>query len=615
MLLAIQRIKTLHLLLFSAVFAVLCFWALNTKVQAATLAVNANCTLNEAIVALNGAADANGCVASGAYGTNDTISLPAGTVTLTENLTAVAKPFVLTGAGKASSIIDGAGQYSGIRHDHGYEIDSVTIKDLTIRNMTDYGIFAPNPKTLTLTNLDVSFCHGGITGGGETISAENLDVHDNTDSTFSGVSDTVGISINSRPSTASSSSSVVFQNSRVLNNSAVTSSLAGAKVNAGEMTESWSATTGSVSTLIKGVVIRGNTAAEGVGLLVAGQMGPLSPRQKQISIDALTIANNTVDATPTVVTNDGITKISYSPLFAGVQIAENLQDGMQITNATVAYNTINASAPDNRMAIAGFNGSLKKDGANLKIVNATVVGNSINQPNGEISAIAFTLNKIDGEEVDNVFTVTSVTKGGSALNALLANNRYNGAKRSCSSIDTGIDELGTIDGTPLDLGHNMVDDQTCTGFTYIANLYDTIDHEVTDNGGPVPTIKLLPGSPAIDGGGQVLGISTDARGVARTGYYSVGAYQGQLLAASTNGGGSLADTGVVVPFIVLGLIIVGSLIYLYYDYRKHKKPLIEADPNVRYTLGHHVRVVAIPLLRYRLSVRLEKKPTIIVGHH
>ena len=140
-------------------------------------------------------------------------------------------------------------------------------------------------------------------------------------------------------------------------------------------------------------------------------------------------------------------------------------------------------------------------------------------------------------------------------------------------------------------------------------MYDTIDHQVADNGGPVPTIKLLPGSPAINAGGQVLGISTDARGIARDGYFSVGAYQGQLLGSSTTTPvGSLAKTGAaVISTVLLASLVVGSSVYVFVDYRRHRRPLVEADPNAHYTLTHHMRVVTIPLIRYRLSFSLHTR--------
>ena len=75
---------------------------------------------------------------------------------------------------------------------------------------------------------------------------------------------------------------------------------------------------------------------------------------------------------------------------------------------------------------------------------------------------------------------------------------------------------------------------------------------------------------------------------------------------TTTGGsaGSLAKTGAlgVSVTLLLGLLI-GSSAYVYYDYRRHKRPLSEVDPYVRYTLRHHIKIVTIPLLKYRLTVQ------------
>ena len=70
---------------------------------------------------------------------------------------------------------------------------------------------------------------------------------------------------------------------------------------------------------------------------------------------------------------------------------------------------------------------------------------------------------------------------------------------------------------------------------------------------------------------------------------------------------SLANTGIttVSSTLLLG-IIFGSLAYTIYDYRRHKKPLVAEDEHVRYTYLHHLKVVTVPLLRYRLSVQLER---------
>ena len=76
---------------------------------------------------------------------------------------------------------------------------------------------------------------------------------------------------------------------------------------------------------------------------------------------------------------------------------------------------------------------------------------------------------------------------------------------------------------------------------------------------------------------------------------------------TTSSGGQLAKTGVFValasPF---GLFLVAAAIYTYVDYRRHRAPLVEADAIAQYSYWHHLRVVTVPLVKYRLSVSLEE---------
>lgn len=81
-----------------------------------------------------------------------------------------------------------------------------------------------------------------------------------------------------------------------------------------------------------------------------------------------------------------------------------------------------------------------------------------------------------------------------------------------------------------------------------------------------------------------------------------------VLGASTPTPGMLAETGVAaVSGAILSAILLVSLALLYRDYRRHKRPLAAIDPNVHYTFAHHIRVVSIPLARYRLTFKIEKK--------
>lgn len=60
-------------------------------------------------------------------------------------------------------------------------------------------------------------------------------------------------------------------------------------------------------------------------------------------------------------------------------------------------------------------------------------------------------------------------------------------------------------------------------------------------------------------------------------------------------------------FIVLAtLLLAGLIVYVISDYFHHRSPLKQADPEVRYSFGHHLKVVTIPLIRYRVGIRIEK---------
>jgi predicted ABC-type sugar transport system permease subunit len=87
----------------------------------------------------------------------------------------------------------------------------------------------------------------------------------------------------------------------------------------------------------------------------------------------------------------------------------------------------------------------------------------------------------------------------------------------------------------------------------------------------------------------------------------VGFVLGATADAAATAAGTLADTGVmaVSTTLLLGLFF-GSLAFIYVDYRKHKKPLTAIDPYVNYTFMHHVKVVSIPMFRYRLRFSVEK---------
>ena len=587
--------------------------AIGSRAHAATVTVSGGCTISEAIDAVNAASDGNGCVADGAYGSNDTITIPSGTQTLSADLPFLQKTVVIQGAGKSATTIDGAGNSAFSANMSNVPLtQDITIKDMKITNAADYAIEIELARQVTLDNINVDDCTKGVRVNNVlTVNVSNSIVQNNT---WTGSGDsTTGMSLSMQPLLSTDVPSVTVTDTQIINNSAPGSlGATGLAIGGQETTFGNNQQYSDATIVVHNVSVMHNSAGLDSGLFIISPSGPITNINYAVLVDATTVAYNTVTVPTPVTVVPGQASV---PVVAGIYFSCKLTDQQNFTNVTVAYNTINNPAPDNRNTIAGFFGSNHIDSALMRITNATVVGNSVTQPSKETTFSAFTVIRADITLTqDFQVTINDVQNGSRAENTLIANNTTNGGSLNCfNSVDlTAVGFSGTLDATPVDLGHNLSDDQNCTGYTYVPNLYDTIDHEVKDNGGPVPTIALHDNSPAVNAGGQVLGISTDARGVTRSGYYSVGAYQGTILASSTTNvvtaGSQLAKTGVFIALASpVGLFLIGATLYTYLDYRKHKTPLTEASSDVNYSYFHHLKVVSLPLAKYRLSIGVDRQ--------
>lgn len=78
-----------------------------------------------------------------------------------------------------------------------------------------------------------------------------------------------------------------------------------------------------------------------------------------------------------------------------------------------------------------------------------------------------------------------------------------------------------------------------------------------------------------------------------------------LAQAQKEGGLSVAVLFFTALLLAVPLIVI--VIWLKADYSRHKRPLKEIDPNVHYTFWHHIKVVTIPLLSYRITFMIQKK--------
>ncbi|MCA9348267.1 hypothetical protein KC867_02565 [Candidatus Saccharibacteria bacterium] len=133
------------------------------------------------------------------------------------------------------------------------------------------------------------------------------------------------------------------------------------------------------------------------------------------------------------------------------------------------------------------------------------------------------------------------------INHTSQNDLYAVGNDSGSANYRSIDEDGSGVFSTTSLGGNVSSDNTYSGL-----LDDSSDQHglsslasflgvLSDNGGEVPTIELLDGSPAIDAGTSVLGMSTDARGVSRPQgiAFDSGAYE----KIASNGSGGDGNNG------------------------------------------------------------------------
>lgn len=68
----------------------------------------------------------------------------------------------------------------------------------------------------------------------------------------------------------------------------------------------------------------------------------------------------------------------------------------------------------------------------------------------------------------------------------------------------------------------------------------------------------------------------------------------------------LFESGIPYWLLPIPLAIFFAVIYVVYDWQRHRKPLIAQDPSVRYTIWHHLKVVTIPVFKYRISFVVSK---------
>jgi hypothetical protein len=203
---------------------------------------------------------------------------------------------------------------------------------------------------------------------------------------------------------------------------------------------------------------------------------------------------------------------------------------LSVTNSTFSDNS--ATGGGTRIGgLAGYGGGIDNSGP-LSITDSTLSGNSAN------------------EGVFGVVTPTPGSGGGIAImgtensEAVSINSIFQNSQGG--NVYVGV-------GTPFragifrSLGHNLFSDAPDFSVdpTDLVNTAPLLG-PLADNGGPTFTQALLPGSPAIDAGAPVSGVSTDQRGVPRPQVTApdIGAFESRGFTLTVvNGNGQTARAG------------------------------------------------------------------------
>ncbi len=196
----------------------------------------------------------------------------------------------------------------------------------------------------------------------------------------------------------------------------------------------------------------------------------------------------------------------------------------------------------------------------LNLANATV--DKVESASGlpaTIPAIAVTAAaQYSGDVAHSQLNVTNVMVSRSSLA---------GSSANCGVLDISmlIGGAGTGTGSITSHGGNLSDDTTCEDYftvtgsdqNNVGTLSSTLG-ALSNNGGHIPTIPLLAGSPAIDAGVTVSGFTTDARLTSRpqgTAFDS-GAYEAEGASGSLS---ALANTGQSVQtYLLIATTILAS---------------------------------------------------------
>jgi hypothetical protein len=284
-----------------------------------------------------------------------------------------------------------------------------------------------------------------------------------------------------------------------------------------------------------------------------------------LTIDRSALTGGTATFGGGVFSNGGTLTVTNSTLTNNGTPGTTWGGGLFAQGATVTLT--NDSLVDNR---GSFGAGLFLNGGTATITGSTIASNSASTWGGGIYNQAGTITLANATIANN-----AANAGGgiytfgfgasiSLTNCTIVGNACTGSGTEGGGIYQGIGHPTTsltntivagnaggegpdIDGAITSRGHNLIgSNQDAGGFSdtdsvgTAANPLDPLLGPLQDNGGPTPTMALLPGSPALDTGDPAQLGTADQRGVTRAGGVNIGAYQASASAFVLTAPGTVA---------------------------------------------------------------------------
>ena len=553
------------------------------------VADNGSCTLREAIIAANTDTAVDTCAAGGA---NDYISLNSNTYVLTVTGTAedasatgdldITGMLTIEGAGPGQTIIDASGVISDRVLYVQLGAGTVVISGVTIINGNvtgNGGGIRSRAADLTLINVEIISNAASISGGGVYV--------------YVGSAALNGAHILSNTAGSMGGGAYFQQSSTMLSGTQIISNVAadgggmyvyrgGATLNGGQVLSNTASDGGGVyvfgSDTFSGVftqtgdsVIAHNTAAsDGGGLCVYGYStattsggqilsnsassgGGVFVWQGSVTLNGGQVLRNGAEYGGGVYAYDSRTTLSGAQVLSntasqwgggvyilqgsatlnGTRVVSNTAStdggGLFISGGAASLSLVNTTVGRNAAGDDG-GGLYVGSGPALTLINATVGGNVADDDGGGLYCDSGTI----------TVTYTTIASNTSGPGGGAGVHRAGGATIIQNSIVAN-NGAANCTGAPASNGHNLDSGTTC-GFAAAGDITDTdpLLGPLTEAGGTL-VYPLLEGSPAIDAGVCVAGITTDQCGEPRPNpaspFCDIGAYEAKLPAITVTKSG------------------------------------------------------------------------------